>query len=284
MAPRANWKGQIKIDELLCPVALYTAASTADRVSFHLINRKTGNRLNREFVDSDTGKPVAREDQVKGYEIASGTYVSFSDEDIAAAVPDSDKTLNVLCFVACDAIDDVYLDRPYYLAPVNDDQEAFALLREAMQLQKVAAIAEAVLFRRARKLMIRAYDDGLLATTLNFDYEVRSSKEAFADIGGFKFDKEMLDLAQHIITTKRGSFDPAGFDDRYDAALADLIKAKIAGKPFKKPAQPKSAQVIDLKEALRKSAGLDSGGKKSAPPKAGAKKPARQKSSAKKAS
>lgn len=284
MAPRANWKGQIKIDELFCPVALYTAASTADRVSFHLINRKTGNRLNREFVDSDTGKPVAREDQVKGYEIASGTYVSFSDEDIAAAVPDSDKTLNVLCFVACDAIDDVYLDRPYYLAPVNDDQEAFALLREAMQLQKVAAIAEAVLFRRARKLMIRAYEDGLLATTLNFDYEVRSSKEAFADIGGFKFDKEMLDLAQHIITTKRGSFDPAGFDDRYDAALADLIKAKIAGKPFKKPAQPKSAQVIDLKEALRKSAGLDSGGKKSAPPKAGAKKPARQKSSAKKAS
>jgi len=284
MAPRANWKGQIKIDELLCPVALYTAASTADRVSFHLINRKTGNRLNREFVDSDTGKPVAREDQVKGYEIASGTYVSFSDEDIAAAVPDSDKTLNVLCFVACDSIDDVYLDRPYYLAPVNDDQEAFTLLREAMQLQKVAAIAEAVLFRRARKLMIRAYDDGLLATTLNFDYEVRSSKEAFADIGGFKFDKEMLDLAQHIITTKRGSFDPAGFDDRYDAALADLIKAKIAGKPFKKPAQPKSAQVIDLKEALRKSAGLDSGGKKSAPPKAGAKKPARQKSSAKKAS
>ena len=131
--------------------------------------------------------------------------------------------------------------------------------------------------------MIRAYEDGLLATTLNFDYEVRSSKEAFADIGGFKFDKEMLDLAQHIITTKRGSFDPAGFDDRYDAALADLIKAKIAGKPFKKLAQPKSAQVIDLKEALRKSAGLDSGGKKSAPPKTGAKKPARQKSSAKKA-
>ncbi len=283
MAPRANWKGQIKIDELLCPVALYTAASTAERVSFHLINRKTGNRLNREFVDSDTGKPVAREDQVKGYEIASGSYVSFSDEDIAAAVPESDKTLNVLCFVACDAIDDVYLDRPYYLAPTDDDQEAFTLLREAMKLQKVAAIAEAVLFRRARKLLIRAYDDGLLATTLNFDYEVRSAKEAFSDIGNFKFDKEMLELAQHIITTKMGSFDPAGFDDRYDAALADLIKAKIAGKPFKKPAQPKSAQVIDLKEALRKSAGLDSG-KKSADSKAGAKKPVAKKGSARKAS
>lgn len=284
MAPRANWKGQIKIDELLCPVALYTAASISERVSFHLVNRKTGNRLNREFVDSDTGKPVAREDQVKGYEVASGAYVSFSEDEIAAAVPESDKTLNVLCFVACDAIDDVYLDRPYYIAPTDDNQEAFTLLREAMQLEKVGAIAEAVLFRRARKLLIRAYDDGLLATTLNFDYEVRSTKEAFSDIGSFKFDEEMLELAKHIIDTKMGRFDPAGFDDRYDAALADLIKAKIAGKPFKKPAQTKSAQVIDLKEALRKSAGLAAAAKKSSRPKAGGKKAPAKQSSSKKAS
>lgn len=284
MAPRANWKGQIKIDELLCPVALYTAASTSERVSFHLVNRKTGNRLNREFVDSDTGKPVAREDQVKGYEVASGAYVSFSEDEIAAAVPESDKTLNVLCFVACDAIDDVYLDRPYYLAPTDDNQEAFTLLREAMHLEKVGAIAEAVLFRRARKLLIRAYDDGLLATTLNFDYEVRSTKEAFSDIGSFKFDEEMLELAKHIIDTKMGSFDPAGFDDRYDAALAGLIKAKIAGKPFKKPAQTKSAQVIDLKEALRKSAGLAAAAKKSSRPKAGGKKAPAKQNSSKKAS
>ncbi|GAA5624195.1 Ku protein [Brucella pseudogrignonensis] len=284
MAPRANWKGQIKIDELLCPVALYTAASTSERVSFHLVNRKTGNRLNREFVDSDTGKPVAREDQVKGYEVASGAYVSFSEDEIAAAVPESDKTLNVLCFVACDAIDDVYLDRPYYIAPTDDNQEAFTLLREAMHLEKVGAIAEAVLFRRARKLLIRAYDDGLLATTLNFDYEVRSTKEAFSDIGSFKFDEEMLELAKHIIDTKMGRFDPAGFDDRYDAALADLIKAKIAGKPFKKPAQTKSAQVIDLKEALRKSAGLAAAAKKSSRPKAGGKKAPAKQNSSKKAS
>ncbi len=284
MAPRANWKGQIKIDELLCPVALYTAASTSERVSFHLVNRKTGNRLNREFVDSDTGKPVAREDQVKGYEVASGAYVSFSEDEIAAAVPESDKTLNVLCFVACDAIDDVYLDRPYYLAPTDDNQEAFTLLREAMHLEKVGAIAEVVLFRRARKLLIRAYDDGLLATTLNFDYEVRSTKEAFSDIGSFKFDEEMLELAKHIIDTKMGRFDPAGFDDRYDAALADLIKAKIAGKPFKKPAQTKSAQVIDLKEALRKSAGLAAAAKKSSRPKAGGKKAPAKQNSSKKAS
>lgn len=254
MAPRANWKGQLKIDQLLCPVALYTAASTSERVSFHLINRKTGNRLSREFVDSDTGKPVPREEQGKAYEVSSGNYVSFDEEEIAAAVPESDKTLNITCFVKCDAIDDVYLDRPYYLAP-SGDSESFSLIREGMRTEKVAAIAEAVLFRRVRKLLIRAYDDGLIATTLNFDYEVRSASDAFSELGTFTFDREMLDLAKHIINTKMGSFEPESFDDRYDAALAELIKAKIEGKPLKKRAAPKTANVIDLKAALRQSAG-----------------------------
>ncbi len=258
MAPRANWKGQLKIGELLCPVALYTAASTSERVSFHLVNRKTGARLNREFVDSDTGKPVPREEQVKGYALPSGDYVSFDDEEIASAIPESDKVLNVDCFVRCDEIDDVYLDRPYYLAPVEED-ESFALVREGMKAEKVAAIAEAVLFRRARKVLIRVQDEGLIATTLNFDYEVRSAVAAFEGLPDFKFDKEMLALARHIIETKMGSFDPAGFDDRYDAALAELIKAKIEGKPLRKRAPPKAAQVIDLKEALRQSAGAKVG-------------------------
>jgi len=260
MAPRANWKGQLKIDQLLCPVALYTAASTSERVSFHFGNRKTGNRLSREFVDSDTGKPVPREDQVKGYELSSGHYVSFDDEEITSAIPESDKVLNVTRFVKCDAIDDVYLDRPYYLAPVEHD-ETFLLAREGMKAEKVAAIAETVLFRRARKLLIRAYDEGLIATTLNFDYEVRSAAAAFGDLPDFRFDKEMLALARHIIETKMGSFDPSGFDDRYDTALAELIKAKIEGKPLKKRPAPKSAEVIDLKEALRKSAGAGFKGK-----------------------
>jgi len=133
-----------------------------------------------------------------------------------------------------------------------------------MKAENVAAIAEAVLFRRARQLLIRADDDGLIATTLNFEYEVRAAAGAFADLGTFKFDREMLDLAKHIIDTKMGSFDPSGFDDRYDAALVDLIKAKVEGKPFKKPAAPKTAEVIDLKEALRKSASLGGAGRTSA--------------------
>ncbi|AWM27676.1 Ku protein [Sinorhizobium fredii] len=257
MAPRANWKGYLKVAEVSCPVALYTAASTSERIAFHTINRATGNRVHRQFVDSETGKPVEKDDQVKGYEVGSGDYVVLEPEEIAAAVPESDKTLSVSAFIACGDIDDVYFDKPYYLAPTKSHAEdAFALIREGMRKKKVAAIARAVLFRRVRTLLIRAYEDGLIATTLNFDYEVRSAKEAFDEVPDLKIEGEMLELAEHIIKTKRGKFDPAKFDDRYEAALAELVKAKLEGKKIEPRQEPKREKVVDLMEALRQSAGV----------------------------
>ncbi len=258
MAPRANWKGFLKVGELVCPVALYTAASTSDRIAFHMLNRKTGHRLHREFVDSETGKVVEREDQVKGYEAGENDYIALDPEEIAAAVPESDKTLEIDAFIACDDIDDLYFDKPYYLTPSDrHGAEAFALIREGMKARKVAAVAETVLFRRVRTLLIRPDGDGLIATTLNYDYEVRSAEEAFSEIPALKLKGEMLELAEHIIKTKSGRFDPKKFDDRYDAALAEVVKAKIEGRKIK-PVKPKAeGKVIDLMEALRQSAGKD---------------------------
>lgn len=263
MSPRAQWKGYLKFGEVSCAIALYTAASTSERISFHTLNRDTGNRVRREFVDSETGKPVAREDQVKGYEINKGDYISLTPEEIAATVPDSDKVLDIKAFLACSDIDDVYFDRPYYLAPSTPvSDEAFALIREGMRKKKVAAIARAVLFRRLRTLLIRSHGKGLIATTLNFDYEVRSAREAFEDVPDMKIKGEMLDLAKHIIATKKGKFDAGQFDDRYEAALAELVKAKIEGKAIPRRKPVKAAKVTDLMEALRQSAGVD--GKSSA--------------------
>ncbi|TCN20615.1 Ku protein [Sinorhizobium americanum] len=257
MAPRANWKGYLKVAEVSCPVALYTAASTSERIAFHTINRATGHRVHRQFVDSETGKPVEKDDQVKGYEVGSGDYVVLEPEEIAAAVPESDKTLSISAFIACGDIDNVYFDKPYYLAPTKSHAEdAFALIREGMRKKNVAAIARAVLFRRVRTLLIRAYEDGLIATTLNFDYEVRSAKEAFDEVPDLKIEGEMLELAEHIIKTKRGKFDPAKFDDRYEAALAELVKAKLEGKKIEPRKEPKREKVVDLMEALRQSAGV----------------------------
>lgn len=247
----------MKVAEVSCPVALYTAASTAQRIAFHTINRATGHRVHRQYIDSDTGEPVEREDQVKGYEIASGEHVVLEPDEVAAAVPESDKTIKVEAFVDSGEIDDVYFDKPYYLAPTDAHaEEAFALIRDGMRKKGVAALAQAVLFRRLRTLLVRPHGDGMTATTLSFDYEVRSAKEAFADIPTLKVKREMLDLAEHIIESKRGEFDPSSFQDRYDAALAELIKAKAEGKKIEIPEKPKPGKVVDLMEALRQSAGM----------------------------
>ena len=258
MAPRANWKGFLRIGEVSCAVALYTAASTSERIAFHTVNRATGHRVRREFVDAETGRPVERDDQVKGYEVAQGDYVILEPEEVAAAVPDSDKTLEVSAFLRCGEIDQVYFDKPYYLAPADKAaEEAFALIREGMRKKGVAAIARTVLFRRVRTVLIRAHDEGMIATTLNFDYEVRSASEAFKDIPSMRIKGEMLELAEHIIRTKAGEFDIAAFDDRYESALAELVKAKAEGRKIRPPKAPRREKVVDLLDALRESAGID---------------------------
>ncbi|MDX0630156.1 Ku protein [Sinorhizobium medicae] len=256
VAARALWKGYVWFGEVTAPVALYTATSTFERISFHTVNKETGNRVRREFVDSATGKPVEKEDQVKGYELDNDRYVVLDPEEVASAVPESDKTLRVQAFITCDDIEKVYFDKPYYLTPDKMGTEAYALLRDGMQKKNVAAIAQTVLFRRMRTVLLRAHDKGLIATTLNFDYEVRSAKEAFKDIPDIKIEGEMLELAKHIIGTKKGTFSADEFDDRYEAALAELIKAKLEGKALPKRAAPKVSKANDLLEALRQSAGM----------------------------
>ena len=271
MAARAIWTGVIKLAEVICPVKMYTAATTSDRIALHMVNRKTGNRLRRVYVDEHTDKPVDPEDQVKGYETHDGAYVMLEPDEIAAAVPDSDKSLTIDSFVACGNIDPTYFDRPYYLLPASDvTEDSFVLIREALRERKAAAIAHTVLFRRLRPVLIRAHRQGLIATTLNFDYEVRSSAKAFAHLGKRKLDAEMLELAQHILKTKTGKFEPGKFEDRYEAALADLVRAKIEGRTIVPLRQPEPTKGNDLLEALR----LSAKGKEDGAAKAGKKKPA----------
>jgi DNA end-binding protein Ku len=255
LPPRASWKGFLKIAEVTAPVSLYAAASTTERIALHTINRPTGHRVRREFVDAETGETVERDEQVKGYEVAKDEYVSVEPGEIAAVVPHSDKTLAVSAFVDLAEVDDLYFDKPYYLGPSDRSaDETFALLREGMRAAKVAAVAEAVLFRRARTLLVRPFESGLVASTLNYDYEVRSAAEAFSGIPATATTGEMLDLAVHIIKTKQGAFDPREFHDRYEDALAELVKLKVEGKAIPKRAPPRSEATVNLMQALRDSA------------------------------
>lgn len=256
VSPRANWKGFIKFGEVSCPVALYTAASSSERIAFNTLNRTTGNRVKREFIDTETGDPVERGDQVKGYEVENGQYVVLEPEEVAAVIPESDKTLKIEAFIPCSQIDTTYFDKPYYLAPDKMGKEAYLLLRDGMKEEKVAGIARTVLFRRMRTVLIRPHGKGLIASTLNFNYEVRSSEKAFEDMPDLKIEGEMLELAEHIIATKKGSFDASTFDDRYEAAVAELVKAKIEGRALPKKKAPIASKPSDLLQALRESAGV----------------------------
>lgn len=255
MSPRASWKGFLKIADVTVPVGLYSAASTSERIALHTINRPTGHRVRREFIDAETGKAVERDDQVKGYEVARDEYVAVEPEEIATIIPHSDKTLTVSAFVDLAGVDDLYFDKPYYLAPSDRSaDETFALVREGMRKAKVAAVAEAVLFRRARTVLVRALDDGLAASMLNYDYEVRPVEQAFSEIPEKTITGEMLDLAIHIIRTKQGAFDPRKFEDRYEDALAELVKLKLQGKPIPKRASAPREPTVSLLQALRESA------------------------------
>jgi DNA end-binding protein Ku len=260
MAPRPIWKGYLKLSLVSCPVQLFSATTSAERVRFHIINRKTGHRIHNEIVDAETGKPVDDEDQVKGYEVKKGKYVLLDDEDFQSVSLESTHTIDIESFVPREEVDEIYLDGSYYMVPTDKTAaEAFAVIREAMEKEEVAGLARAVMYRREKILMLQPRGKGLMATALRYNNEVREEKTYFSEIPSERIPADMLKLAQHIVSTKMGHFDPDKFENRYDAALKKVIKAKQEGKELPEPERPRGDNVIDLMEALRKSVGEEKG-------------------------
>jgi DNA end-binding protein Ku len=285
MAVRVYWKGYLKLSLVSCAVALVPATSTTERTRFHTLNRNTGNRLRQRMVDEATEEVVEKEDRVKGYEIARGSYVQVEDEELEKVALESTHTIEIESFVPRAEIDKRYLDTPYYLIP-NDTvaQEAFAVIREAMRDEKRVALARVVLYRRERIIMLEALDKGMLATTLRYGYEVRGEQPYFEDIPDVAIPNEMLKLASHIIDQKAGHFDPTKFEDRYENAVQSLLKAKQAGLPAAEPETPTPSNVVNIMDALRKSLAAEKGSNRRRSPDAtrarSAKKPAARRSSA----
>jgi len=260
MAARASWKGYLKLSLVSCAVQLYPASTSKERVSFHMLNRETGHRLKRLLVDSETGDSVDSEDQIKGYEIGKRQYIQIEDEEIESVAIESTHTIDIESFVPRDEIDQTYFDSPYYIAPDGKvAEEAFAVIRDAMREKNVVGIGRVVLYRRERIIMLEPRDKGLVAMTLRYPYEVRADDEVFDPIPDVKVDDDTLDLATHIIERKLTHFDPARFEDRYQNALLEIIKAKAANKPAPKLDAPKPSNVVNLMDALRKSIAAETG-------------------------
>jgi DNA end-binding protein Ku len=255
MAARANWKGYLKLSLVSCPVQLFPATTTKERVAFHLLHRETGNRLRRKLIDPDTDETVESEDQVKGYQVGKNEYVIMEEEEIDSVAIESTHTIEIEAFVPRSEVDAAFLDSPYYLTPDGKmGEEAFAVIREAMREKDVVGLGRVVLYRRERPIMLEPRGKGLVATTLHYAYEVRDDADYFDDIGDVGVPEEMLDLASHIIGRKMSHFDPKRFEDRYQNALLDLIKAKQAHEPIRQAAPAaKPSNVVSLMDALRRS-------------------------------
>ncbi len=257
MAPRANWKGYLKLSLVSCAVALYPASSTSQRVSFNTINRKTGNKVKRIYVDPDTGDEVTGADQVKGYAVAKNQYVLVEEDDLDAVKIESSHTIDIEKFVPRAEIDPRYMDTPYYITPEDKvSQEAFAVIRDAMRDGNMVGIGRVVVSRRERIIMLEPFERGLLGTVLRYGYEVRDAAAYFDEIPAVTLPDEMKELAHVIIARKAGHFDAKEFKDRYEDALVELVKSKQAGTIIESSQpQAETGNVINLMDALRRSLG-----------------------------
>ncbi len=255
MAPRANWKGFLRLSLVTCPVALYPATSDTEKVSFNQINRKTGHRIKYLKVDAETGDEVTSEDIVKGYKVDTDTYIEITKDELDDIALDSTHTIEIDEFVPKADIDSRYLIRPYYLVPDGKvGHDAYAVIRETIRSMDKVAIGRVVLTNREHIIALEPLDSGLMGTLLRYPYEVRSEKEYFDDIQDVKLTKDMLDLARHIVEKKSGTFEPELFEDHYETALIDLINKKRSGMPITAKAAPKTGgNVINLMDALKKS-------------------------------
>ncbi|TIQ16430.1 MAG: Ku protein [Mesorhizobium sp.] len=253
MAPRASWKGYLKLSLVSCPVRLYPATSTAERISFNQLHKDTHNRINMKPVDPELGL-VERSDLVKGYEYEDKQYIIIDDADLEAVRIESNHTMNIEAFVDERSVDVIYQDAPYYLAPDGAmAEETFAVLREAMRKSGKLAIARLVLSSRERVVTIGARENGMFVCTLRNPNEVRGTAEYFGNIPAGKPDPEMLQLAEALIKQKETSFDPKNYEDRYEIALMAMIREKLKGHKPIIAAAPERGNVINLMDALKAS-------------------------------
>src|SRR6478736_6727373 len=254
VAPRAYWKGYLKLSLVSCPVALFPASSEREKISFHQINKNTGNRIKYRKVDAETGDEVESSDIIKGYQVGKGDYLLLEPEELEAIALESKRVIEIDEFVPRKEIDELYLSNPYYLVPDGEvGQQAFAVIREAIRQEGMVAIGKVVFTSREHVIALEARGKGMMGVTLRYPYEVRKESEYFDDIPDEKLPKDMLDLAKHIVDSKKAEWKPERFEDQYEDALKELLKKKQSGQKIEAPREREPSKVINLMDALRRS-------------------------------
>ena len=264
MAPRAYWKGYLRLSLVSCPIQLFPATSEREKIRFHQINKKTGNRIKYCKLDAKTGEEVEAENVVMGYEVSKGHYIEITKDELEGVAIESMHTIEIDQFVLRNQIDDLYLNIPYYITPDGEvGRQAYIVIRDAIKKEGVVALGRVIFTTREHVIAIEPHGKGLMGVTLRYPYEIRKEQDYFGDLADEKVPKQMLELATHIIATKAGPFQPEKFEDHYERALGELIKKKQRGEKIAKPKERTSTKVTSLMEALRQSAAAERSGSRS---------------------
>jgi DNA end-binding protein Ku len=285
MPSHAYWKGHIRLSLVTFPVRLYPAVTESEKIRLHKYDKDTGQRIHYQNVNEE-GEVVDADDIVKGYEYEKGAYIPIEDDEIENLRLESKHTIDLVQFSDVSAIDPIYYDNPYYVAPDNDmAMEAYVTVRDALKKSKKVAIGQVIIANRERIVALKACGKGLILETLRYNYEVRKAEEYFDDIkAGAEPNDDQLDLALELIKKKSAAFEPRKFKDLYQEGLKEIIAAKMEKRsPRIKEEKLPAGKVINIMDALRKS--LEQSGGKTTPKNkknAGSKKKSAKKKTVKK--
>jgi DNA end-binding protein Ku len=267
---RSLWKGSISFGLVNIPVELHTAVRD-HRPHFRMLHATDKSPVKYERVCIRDGHPVAWEDLVKGYEYSKGHFVILTRDDFKAAAVEKTRTIDIVDFVASDAIDDRFFETPYYLTPSKGGERAYALLREAIRESERIGIAKFILRDAQHLCAIEVIDDAIVLSVMRFADELADTKELdFPSNTGLR--KAELDMAKALVNSLAAEWNPEKYTDEYVDNLMKIIKGKVKGKKvtLEAPETPRKGEVVDLMERLRRS--LDQAGAKAKPAKARASK------------
>jgi DNA end-binding protein Ku len=262
MAARPTWKGYIKVSLVNIPVRVYPATESAAALSFNQLHGECQIKIQQKKWCPKCEREITSAEVVKGYEFEKGRWVVVSDEDIAKVKTESTKVINLMQFTKSDAIDPMYVDKTYYLAPEGAmAADAYAVMREGMQGK--AGIGKCAIHGREYLVAVKPHKQGMVMYTLHHAAEIRTIDQIdeLRDVRG-KVNPAEMKLARQVIESIEGELDLNDYKDEYKEGLRAIIDAKVAGEEIVAPEEVAPPKVVDLMEALRKSLDQVSSGRK----------------------
>jgi DNA end-binding protein Ku len=262
MAARPTWKGYLKVSLVNIPVRVFPATDSAATISFNQLHAECQTRIQQKKWCPHHEREVPNSEIVKGYEFEKGRYVVLTEEDIAKVKPESTRVINLVQFTEAEALDPIYFERPYYLAPESQvAADAFAVVREGMAGK--VGIGKLALYGREYLVAVQAREKGLVMYTLRQAEEIRAMNEVSEyELLPKAVKPEDVKLARQVISTFESELDLRTYRDDYQAELRRIIDAKVAGEEVVAKEEEAPAKVVNLMEALRKSLESVSEGKK----------------------